>query len=543
MKKILLLFLLTITFIACKKITEGPEILPTGSQTEDIKALCDILNHLYPNRTHTQEDVWQNYDHLPYGHTMRREMFDGQLRVVELNIDHTDQGLNTVEHKSFPIAIENLVQLKKLTIQGKINGNLPTAIGKLKKLETLSISTNMGGEIPNEIGGLSKLESLNLSKHGGNLKDLSAQQIANIGFTSVPSSIGNLKILRELIITGKMPALPTSAFSLTELRSLTLTSEALMASNSISSQIGQLIELESLSIGGSANQIVMPAETWRLPKLKKLIWSAATANGLQGIETSQLDYITISVSDNLGSVALPSSTIALEIAGKSTTMPSIPDQVSRLVVNLQSLTRLPDIPSKMYVINIYCPDLTELPAMPEGLKEMYVKVHNIKRLEGKSLPTSLRSLTVSDYENTSDTPKPRSLEWVDAEKLEQLTELQTLSLCAKHTVEIPSKALYAMPKLNSVELHGFTGNFDFAQFFENKKKVEQFTIISNLPDAPSNIGGEITPEAWRVFKQKNNFFTLRNCRFTGTVPKDISLWFESSGRQNQQAGYGFTIEK
>lgn len=540
MKKILLLFLLAITFSSCKKIIEGPEILAIGSETEDRKALCDIFNHLYPNKNYTPDMI---YGYLPYGSTMRADMVDGQFRVVELNIYYTDQGISTIEHKSFPVALENLVQLKKLNIQGKINGNLPAVIGKLKRLETLSINTNMGGEIPNEIGGLTRLKSLNLSKYGGNLKDLSAQEISNMGFTSVPSSIGNLTKLTELIITGKMPALPTSAFSLTELRSLTFTSEAPMASNSIPSQIGQLIELETLSIEGNANQIVMPAETWRLPKLKKLVWSAATANGLQGIETSQLNNITIGVSENYGSVALPSSTVALEIRGKSTTIPSIPNEVSRLIVQLKSLTSLPDIPSKMYSIYIYCPDLTELPSMPEGLNTLYLKPHNIKRLEGKSLPVSLQNLTVSDYENKYDTPEPRSLEWVDAEKLEKLTELQTLSLCAKHTVDIPSRALYAMPKLNDVELHGFTGNFDFAQFFENKKKVERFTIISILPGAPSNIGGEITPETWRIFRQKGNYFTLENCRFTGTVPKDISQWFEFSGRQNQQAGYGFTIEK
>ena len=149
------------------------------------------------------------------------------------------------------LGVRNM-NITSLDISRKNLTNLPSSIGKLKKLEELILTDNDLTSIPPQIGNLKKLDRLFL---GDNY------------LTSLPSSIGNLKNLMYIDLGGNLlNSLPESIFKLKRLEELKLSQNNL---KSVPRQIGNLKNLKVLGL--AANKLTsIPKEIGKLKKLDVL---------------------------------------------------------------------------------------------------------------------------------------------------------------------------------------------------------------------------------------------------------------------------------
>ena len=161
-----------------------------------------------------------------------------------------------MRNSSVPQELHNLgvrnMNTVVLNLSRKNLTNLPSSIGKLKKLEELILTDNDLTSIPPQIGNLKKLDRLFL---GDNY------------LTSLPSSIGNLKNLMYIDSGGNLlNSLPESIFKLKRLEELKLSQNNL---KSVPRQIGNLKNLKVLGL--AANKLTsIPKEIGKLKKLDVL---------------------------------------------------------------------------------------------------------------------------------------------------------------------------------------------------------------------------------------------------------------------------------
>ncbi|MAV89647.1 MAG: hypothetical protein CMG05_03585 [Candidatus Marinimicrobia bacterium] len=121
---------------------------------------------------------------------------------------------------SIPIEIKGLINLSKLSVNGRITGGIPVWIGDMTSLTHLEIG-DPEGVIPSEIGNLTNLTHLVLTGSGlsgeippeiGNLVSLTYLALTESGLSGeIPPEIGNLVNLSQLILSynqlsGGIPA-------------------------------------------------------------------------------------------------------------------------------------------------------------------------------------------------------------------------------------------------------------------------------------------------------------------------------------------------
>lgn len=166
-------------------------------------------------------------------------------------------------------------------------GNLSDKIRNLVNLRELRLeSAGFSGELPNSIGELGNLETLNIHNNSAN--------VYNSFVGTIPESVGYLKKLKfftadNVGLTGK---LPNSIFHLTNLVTLSLGNVTVSNifnsfSGEISEDIGNLRNLEHLSLMGNNFEGNIPETLADLPKLQSVFLENNRLSGLVPYKLSQ----------------------------------------------------------------------------------------------------------------------------------------------------------------------------------------------------------------------------------------------------------------
>ena len=141
-------------------------------------------------------------------------------------------------YTSIPIEIKGLINLSKLSVNGRITGGIPVWIGDMTSLTHLTISGSEG-VIPSEIGNLTNLTHLVLTGSGlsgeippeiGNLVGLTYLELTESRLSGeIPPEIGNLVNLSQLILSYNQLSggIPAEIGNLNNLMYLTLKSNHL----------------------------------------------------------------------------------------------------------------------------------------------------------------------------------------------------------------------------------------------------------------------------------------------------------------------------
>lgn len=151
-------------------------------------------------------------------------------RVEEINLEF-------FQLKTVPAEIGQLSELKSLALRYNKITSVAKEIGDLTTLEKLNLSANKLTTIPGEIGQLSNLVELNLNANQlssipgdiGKLSKLENLYLSdNADLSELPSSIGDLEILKKIIITNtSLTTLPPSFGDLGDLEYINLKGNAL----------------------------------------------------------------------------------------------------------------------------------------------------------------------------------------------------------------------------------------------------------------------------------------------------------------------------
>jgi Leucine-rich repeat (LRR) protein len=195
----------------------------------------------------------------------------------ELDLPASFANLDQLEHllihgrwyspSSLNAVLPSLQKLRYLEFIGSIRFEIPEAIGKLANLEDLIILDSIIKEIPESIFELANLNRLIIGLiEKGMRKYYSNRKI----ISEVSESIGKLKKLEELSISGKFKSLPES--------------------------IGELVNLKELSFDDSIEQL--PDNISKLKKLKRLHLENNKIKDFQSIESilqlENLEYLNLS---------------------------------------------------------------------------------------------------------------------------------------------------------------------------------------------------------------------------------------------------------
>jgi Leucine-rich repeat (LRR) protein len=188
--------------------------------------------------------------------------------------------LSDLNLTELPPEIWQLVDLRRLFLDGNQLASLSPEIWQLRYLRELRLSNNHLTSLPPEIGQLTGLEQVGLYSNR---------------LTSLPREIGQLTLLESLNLTGnQLTSLPVEIGQLTRLESLNLSSNHLL---SLPIEIGQLRYLQTLDL--SDNQLTsLPAEIGQLSNLDELYLND---NGLTSLprEIGQLSNLqTLELSNN-----------------------------------------------------------------------------------------------------------------------------------------------------------------------------------------------------------------------------------------------------
>ncbi len=188
---------------------------------------------------------------------------------------------------------------------GKLNGTLPNSLGRLTYLEALTLgggSPGLTGIFPSWICSLTNLKTLSLNTY----------------FTgTIPAEIGNLVDLEKLSISSnsdrinKSPSvclsgvLPPSITNLTKLKQFTLS--GLCLSGNVSPEIFTLTNLEYLMLSNTGFSGNIPSEIGNLTKLKYIYIGENTFSGTIPASIGNLTALTsLSLSGNGLSGPVPS---------------------------------------------------------------------------------------------------------------------------------------------------------------------------------------------------------------------------------------------
>ena len=152
---------------------------------------------------------------------------------------------NSNSNSNVPQELRNFgvrtMNIKRLDMSDYDLTNLPSSIGNLTQLRELVLTRNKLKSLPSQIGNLRKLKYLDLSSN-----DL----------TKLPDSIGNLTKLRELDLgVNQLTSLPESFSNLTQLKELDLNYNNL---NSLPKEFGKLGNLTDLNLRDNPNLRIIP---------------------------------------------------------------------------------------------------------------------------------------------------------------------------------------------------------------------------------------------------------------------------------------------
>ncbi|CAB9525596.1 LRR receptor-like serine threonine-protein kinase [Seminavis robusta] len=287
----------------------------------------------------------------------------------------------TTTHLSgtLPTELGPLRNLERLWISGsEFDGTLPTELGNLNNLTELVFDkARFSGSIPREILGLSNLKTLGflecplldtasflseVVENLHNLESLSLRYQKPVGFTSIPSEIGRLTNLVNLVFTD---------FQL---------------NGTIPSEMGLLTKLNCLNLQRNSITGTLPEELSKMSQLKVL---RISSNQLEGRPLEQDVFPQLSqlqklhINDNLfsGSIAtgigLWSSLKKLELqntkmSGSLSTELLLLDKLTSLVMMNTSLSG----------------------SIPEGLCGVIVSPHEMKVFGGKHYAVPTTNLSV-----------------------------------------------------------------------------------------------------------------------------------------------------
>jgi Leucine-rich repeat (LRR) protein len=166
-----------------------------------------------------------------------------ELRILTLlnpNIINLIKNIKNLKHLvilnifgdllfSIPESIGDLINLKILGVSGTNLHSVPETIGNIINLEILALNRNNLNSLPESIGHLVKLTKLDISNNNltslpesiGNLSKLTELYISDNNLNSLPESIGNLSKLTELYISyNNLNSLPESFGNLSKLTKL-----------------------------------------------------------------------------------------------------------------------------------------------------------------------------------------------------------------------------------------------------------------------------------------------------------------------------------
>ena len=152
---------------------------------------------------------------------------------------------NSNSNSNVPQELRNFgvrtMNIKRLDMSDYDLTNLPSSIGNLTQLRELVLTRNNLKSLPSQIGNLRKLKYLDLS---------------NNDLTKLPDSIGNLTKLRELDLgVNQLTSLPESFSNLTQLKELDLIYNNL---NSLPKEFGKLGNLTYLGLRHNPNLRIIP---------------------------------------------------------------------------------------------------------------------------------------------------------------------------------------------------------------------------------------------------------------------------------------------
>ena len=197
-----------------------------------------------------------------------------------------------------PIEIGNLNNLQNLNLQSnQLSGRIPSEIGNLINLENLNLLGNqLSGEIPSEIGNLINLNELSFSSNqlsgaipneicnqGDSSPDLSTNQFCPPYPDCIEVDIEN----QELANCNDVVELWGEYYSIEYTTEINLPSEGLIGE--IPSEIGNLINLQSLNLYNNELSGHIPSEMGNLTNLTSLVlW----ANQLEGEIPPELGNLT-----------------------------------------------------------------------------------------------------------------------------------------------------------------------------------------------------------------------------------------------------------
>jgi len=217
-----------------------------------------------------------------------------------------------------PIELQNLNDLTRLYLDNNQLNGLPQEIGNFSSLNYLWLQgNNFSGNIPSEIGNLTNLSQLYLDHNEfegsipssiGNLINLTYLDLGGNQFTgSIPIEIGNLTNLislsiYETLISG---SIPIQLGNLPNLEGLNLSNNPLLGGSSTLAELGNLVRLKILWLGGSNLSGIIPPNIGNLVNLESL---GLRGNNLTGqipntfVNLTQLKELTFSENNFQGDV-------------------------------------------------------------------------------------------------------------------------------------------------------------------------------------------------------------------------------------------------
>ncbi|CAB9512666.1 Leucine Rich Repeat [Seminavis robusta] len=217
---------------------------------------------------------------------------------------------------ALPTELGQLQSLENLMIShSELDGTLPTELGNLSNLTTLGFQmANFSGSIPTEILRLSNLQSLSF---------LECPLLEKTAF--LPGVVGNLHNLKILNLsnrkTGDLTSIPSEIGKLTNLENLIFTD--FQFNGTIPSEMGSLTKLAYLTLKRNSISGTLPEELSKVSQLRVL---RIQSNKLEGriLEKGVLHQLSklllLEISDNLFSGSLPTEVglcLALELNCKT----------------------------------------------------------------------------------------------------------------------------------------------------------------------------------------------------------------------------------
>lgn len=508
-----------------KDVDGETEVSDTVTITQEGRALQDVKLVLFQIF-----DALNGYNWGTYYEDWNTDAPLSEWRGVTVDAEGNVIGLELTASQvagEIPDCIGDLIYLENLKITASKNlvGDIPATIGNLRNLKSLTLSGQLTS-IPDEIWQLENLETLDLKTIAEN----------------EPAAIGELTNLTKLTLECNYAGpMPESFGNLRKLTSMTLGSATSGAKNgftTLASSFGNLTELTTLTIYGGLKD-GLPESFGNLSKLTSLTIKESqlsalpnTIGRLKSLKTAYLEGNEItSIPAAIGGLT---ACTTLRLSDNKLTG-SIPAEIG----NMSALTSLD--------LGVYSSSATNknqlTGAIPEtigNLKSLRTLYLDNNKLSG-AIPaaigqmTALSTLDLQNNELSGDIPKEiftnGKLSKFDASN-NQLTGVLPEELTACTTLKdllLPNNQL--------------SGNLpqDWSAMAISNMDLENNNITGSIPESLYVEDGKTTGN----FKTSTSKLILNGNRLEGAIPNAILIRLRAGDRKNwkiidQQDGYGFT---